>query len=91
VTSPFLPYPLFAQNSKKAGIFISDELTKLFNPDLYKDRDLHLFYLCCLSGGLRMGEARGLRPKQILFDKKAFIVDGFVKSNGGRTNIRPSG
>jgi integrase len=38
-----------------------------------------------------MGEARGLRPKQILFDKKALIVDGFVKSNGVRTNYNKKG
>jgi integrase len=38
-----------------------------------------------------MGEARGLRPKQILFDKKALIVDGFVKPNGVRTNYNKKG
>jgi integrase len=88
---PVPSFPLFAQNVKKADIFTSEELTKLFNPDLYKDKGLHLFYLCCLSGGLRMGEARGLRPKQILFDKKALIVDGFVKPNGVRTNYNKKG
>jgi integrase len=38
-----------------------------------------------------MGEARGLRPKQILFDKKALIVDGFVKGDGTRTNYNKKG
>jgi integrase len=41
--------------------------------------------------GLRRGEARRLRPRQILFDKKALIVDGFVKPNGVRTNYNKKG
>jgi integrase len=88
---PTPTFPTFVKNSKKGDIFMAEELTKLFNPDLYKDKELYLFYLCCLSGGLRMGEARGLRPKQILYDKKALIVDGFVKPNGVRTNYNKKG
>jgi integrase len=86
-----IPTPTFVKNSKKGDIFTAEELTKLFNPELYKDKELYLFYLCCLSGGLRMGEARGLRPKQILYDKKALIVDGFIKPNGVRTNYNKKG
>jgi hypothetical protein len=52
---PILASPLFAKKSKKGDIFTPEELTKLFNPELYKDRELYLFYLCRLSGGLRMG------------------------------------
>jgi integrase len=88
---PTPTFPTFVKNSKKGDIFTAEELTKLFNPELYKDKELYLFYLCCLSGGLRMGEARGLRPKQILYDKKALIVDGFVKPNGVRTNYNKKG
>jgi integrase len=88
---PVPSFPIFAEKSKKGDIFTSEELTKLFNPELYDDKALYLFYLCCLSGGLRMGEARGLRPKQILFDRKALIVDGFVKGDGTRTNYNKKG
>jgi integrase len=88
---PVPSFPSFAKKSKKADIFTAEELTKLFNPEIYKDKDLHLFYLCCLSGGLRMGEARALRPKQILFDRKALIVDGFVKGDGTRTKYNKKG
>jgi integrase len=88
---PVPSFPSFAKKSKKADIFTAGELTKLFNPEIYKDKDLHLFYLCCLSGGLRMGEARALRPKQILFDRKALIVDGFVKGDGTRTKYNKKG
>jgi integrase len=88
---PVPSFPAFIKKSKKGDIFTPEELTRLFNPDLYQDKALHLFYLCCLSGGLRMGEARGLRPKQILFDKKALIIDGFVKQDGIRTNYNKKG
>jgi integrase len=88
---PTPTFPTFVKNSKKGDIFTAEELTRLFNPELYKDKELYLFYLCCLSGGLRMGEARGLRPRQILHDKKALIVDGFVKPNGVRTNYNKKG
>jgi integrase len=67
---------------KRTDIFTGDELTRLFNPELYTDKALRLYYLCCLTGALRMGEARGLRAKQILFDRKTFVIDGFAKSNG---------
>jgi integrase len=76
----------------RTGIFTEDELTRLFNPELYMDKALRLFYVCCLTGALRTGEARGLRVKQILFDREALIVDGFVRSDGTRTDytrLRP--
>jgi integrase len=88
---PIPSFPSFVKKPKKADIFTPEEITKLFNADLYQDKALHLYYLCCLSGGLRMGEARGLRPRQILFDKKALIVDGFVKKNGIRTTYNKKG
>jgi integrase len=88
---PIPSFPTFAKKTKKADIFTSEELTKLFNPEIYKDKDLYLFFLCCLSGGLRMGEARAIRPQQILFDRKALIVDGFVKADGTRTNYNKKG
>jgi integrase len=88
---PVPSFPIFARRTKKSDIFTSEELTKLFNPELYKDKELYLFFLCCLSGGLRMGEARAIRPQQILFDKKALIVDGFIKGDGTRTKYNKKG
>jgi integrase len=81
----------FAKRVNKTGIFTEDELIRLFNPELYTDKALRLYYLCCLSGALRTGEARGLRAKQILFDRKALIVDGLVKSNGMRVSYKKQG
>jgi integrase len=88
---PVPSFPLFSKKSKKADIFTSEELPKLFNPDIYQDKALHQFYLYCLSGWLRTVEAQGLRPKQILFDRKALIIDGFVKGDGIRAKYNKKG
>jgi integrase len=82
---PIPSFPVFKRNTRKTDTFTDWELERYFNPDIYKDSDMYLFYLCCLTAGLRPGDARGLRPKQILFDRKALMVDGFVKKNGVRT------
>jgi integrase len=74
------------KKARRTDIFTWDELTRLFNPELYTDKALRLYYLCCLTGALRTGEARGLRTKQILFDRKALVIAGFAKSNGTRTD-----
>jgi integrase len=79
------PFPSFRKNTRRADIFTIEELRGYFNLDIHGDPDLYLFYLCCLTAGLRPGEGRGLHPKQILFDKEALIVDGFIKKNGART------
>jgi integrase len=70
----------------RTDIFSEDEVTRLFNPELYADKARRLFYICCLTAALRTGEARGLRVKQILFDREALIVDGFVRNDGTRTD-----
>jgi integrase len=88
---PIPSFPVFAKKTKKGDIFTSEELSKLFNPEIYADKGLYLFYLYCLSGGLRMGEARATRPQQILFDKKALIVDGFAKVDRTRAKYNKKG
>jgi integrase len=78
-------FPTIGKVHNKADIFTEAELERLFkqcnfSPDLF-----FLFFLCSLSGGLRLGEARAMKAKQIVFDKKAVIVDGFLKDDGRRT------
>jgi hypothetical protein len=41
---PVLLFPIFARKSKKGDIFTAEELAKLFKPDLYQDKESHLFY-----------------------------------------------
>jgi integrase len=76
---------------RRADIFTDGELEKFFNSRIYGDSELCLFYLCCLTAGLRPGEARGLRPKQIMFHRNMLIVDGSIKKNGVRTAYNKKG
>jgi integrase len=76
---------------RRADIFTDEELERFFNSKIYGDSELYLFYLCCLTAGLRPGEARGLRPKQILFDRAMLIVDGSIKKNRDRTAYNKKG
>jgi len=85
------PFQRFAANSKKADIFTTEELNRLFIPQNFPSELYYLFFLLCLSGGLRLGEARGVRVKQIIFDRKVLIVDGFCKADGTRTAYNKKG
>jgi integrase len=78
-------FPTIGKESNKADIFTEAELERLFRPGNFSPDFFFLFFLASLSGGLRLGEARALRPKQIIFEKKAVIVDGFLKADGRRT------
>lgn len=89
-------FPRFTRKPGKADIFTSEELRKLFvvsNFDYQKvdAKTLYLFFLISLLAGLRMGEARALRPQQFLIDKKALVIDGFCKQEGARTNFNKKG
>jgi integrase len=89
--TPMPQFQNFAKNTKKADILTTAELSKLFVPENFPSHDFYLFFLFCLAAGLRLGEVRAARPKQILFDRKALIVDGFCKQNGTRTNYNKAG
>jgi integrase len=81
----------FAANSKKSDIFTTAELDRLFKPENFPDYQLYLFFLLCLSGGMRLGECRAVRAKQIIQEKKVLIIDGFCKKNGTRTIYNKTG
>jgi integrase len=84
-------FPSIGRVENKADIFSEAELERLFKPCNFT-HDFYLFFLCSLSGGLRLGEARALRVKQIIFEKAAIIVDGFLKrDNITRTNYNKCG
>jgi integrase len=84
-------FPRFALNKKKPDIFTTPELKAFFVPSNFPDDMFFLFFLLSLSGGFRLGEARGIRLKQFVFEKKALIIDGFCKENGERTNYNKKG
>jgi integrase len=81
----------FAANSRKADIFTTEELDRLFRPENFVSYQLYLFFLLCLSGGMRLGEVRAVRAKQIIFDRKVLIIDGFCRHDGTRTIYNKKG
>jgi integrase len=88
----------FAVRPKKANTLTTAELNRLFIPENFRlprmghNGDVfYTMFLLCLSGGLRLGEVRAVRPRQVFFDKKALIVDGFCKRDGTRTTYNKKG
>jgi len=84
-------FPTIGKIENKADIFTQDELERFFKKENFARDFFYLFFLTSLSGGLRLGEIRGLRARQIIFEKKAVIVDGYLKSNGTRTVYNKKG
>jgi hypothetical protein len=62
-TLPLPLFPRFSKKSRKADIFTTEELNKLLVPENFLSGETYLFFLCLLSGGLRLGEAAGIRAK----------------------------
>jgi integrase len=88
---PVPQFPKFVRNVRKADIFTTDELNKLLVPENFPSDETYLFFLCLLSGGLRLGEAAGMRVKQVLFESRALIVDGFIKYDYTRAPYNKKG
>lgn len=94
---PIPKFPKFKRNSKKKDIFTTEELNVFFNERLWLEHSekkyqnfpqfdeghkaMYLLFLCCGKLGLRIGEGIGIRANQFLFEDRAFVVDGFWKSN----------
>ena len=84
-------FQCFATNYHKADIFSTEELDRLFKPENFISYQFYLFFLLCLSAGMRLGEVRAVRAKQIIADKKIIIIDGFCKVDGTRTVYNKTG
>ena len=81
----------FIKKTRKANILTTKELEQLFIPSNFPNYEFYLFFMLCLSAGLRLGEIRAVRPKQFLFGHNAIIVDGFCKRDGTRTQYNKKG
>ena len=84
-------FPRFSNDSKKADVFSTEELLKLFNEDIWESEDEFLLFYVTVNCGLRLGEARGLRAKQFDFKNHILIVDGFIRYDGSRTSFNKAG
>lgn len=89
-------FPSFMGKAVSADILSGEELKRLFvrenfaNPVMDSAKP-YLLFLVSATGGLRIGEAEGLRANQFLFDRKALIIDGFLRRDGSRTMFNKAG
>lgn len=81
----------FVRNSKKADILSINELDEFFNFSNWRNYDEWLLFRVIFYCGLRISEARALRPCQFLWKEKVVIINGFCKPNGQRTNYNKKG
>ena len=81
----------FVRHSKKADILTTEELNALFKENNFPNEMMYLFFLLCLSAGMRLGEVRAVRVQQLVFSKKIIIINGFCKQNGERTGYNKTG
>ena len=81
----------FVRNSKKADIFQIEELKEFFNIAYWTSYDEWLLFRIIFFCGLRLSEARALRPCQFYWDNKIVVINGFCKANGQRTNYNKKG
>ena len=72
-------FQTFVRHSKKADIFTTNEIEILFKKENFPNEMMYLFFLLCLSAGMRLGEIRAVKVKQLIFDQKIMIIDGFCK------------
>ncbi|MBR1723016.1 MAG: site-specific integrase, partial [Treponema sp.] len=88
---PLPAFPRFSNSPRQADVFSSDELKRLFDKKIWRNEDEFLLFYITVSCGLRLGEARGLRANQFLFDRHILLVDGFMRYDGTRTLFNKSG
>lgn len=81
----------FIRHSKKADILTEDELDKFLEIRNWDDEKIYLFFKLVSNCGLRMGEARAIKIKQVYRDEHLLLVNGFCKNNGERTNYNKCG
>jgi integrase len=76
----------FVRDSKKCDVFSTDELNRLFVPDNFSSETFFLFFLVCLSAGMRLGEIRAFRAQQYVPEYKSVIIDGFLSHDSKTRN-----
>ncbi|MBR4158498.1 MAG: tyrosine-type recombinase/integrase [Spirochaetia bacterium] len=80
---PMPAFHRFIRNSKKADVFTSEEIKRLFQIKNWENRTFYYMFLLCLTGGLRLGEARAFRACQFHNSQK-IVIDGFMSRTGTR-------
>lgn len=88
---PAPKFQRFKRNSKKADVFTKEELEIFLAEENWPKYEYFIFFNLMASCGLRIGEARAVRPCQFLWEDNVLVVDGFCKLDGTRTNYNKKG
>ena len=86
-----IPLEKFKSTPQKANAFTPDEIRRIFKTENFPSYQFYLLFVLSLAAGLRQGEARAVRAKQIVFEKSLIIVDGFIQIDGTRTMYNKKG
>jgi len=81
----------FIRNSRKPGIFTTEELNMLFSKDCWENESDWLLFLCTFTLGLRIGEARALQAGQFNMKEHTVVIDGFCRDDCTRTDFCKKG
>lgn len=81
----------FKRNSKRQSVLSTEELSTFLQRENFPSEMFFIFFIVCVSAGMRLGEIRGMRKCQFLKDDKAILIDGFLDRNGNRNNFCKTG
>jgi integrase len=81
----------FVRNSRKPDILSTSDINRLFVPENFISYQFYILFLTAVSGGLRLGEVRALRPCQVDREKSMIVVDGFIRQNRARMTFCKKG
>jgi len=81
----------FKSTRKKADALTPAEINLMFRPENFPSHQFYLLFTLCLAAGLRLGEARAVKAKQVIFEKSLIIIDGFIQADGTRTTYNKKG
>jgi integrase len=81
----------FKSAPRKADALTPAEITSVFKTENFPSYQFYLLFILSLAAGLRLGEARAVRAKQIVFERSLMIVDGFIQTDGNRTTYNKKG
>lgn len=81
----------FKSAPRKADALTPTEITNVFKLENFPSYQFYLLFALSLAAGLRLGEVRAIRAKQIIFEKALIIIDGFIQADGNRTTYNKKG
>ncbi|MGL4982534.1 MAG: tyrosine-type recombinase/integrase [Treponemataceae bacterium] len=81
----------FVAQPKQKKLFSREEIAIFLQEDNFIKKEHFLLFKLKYLCGLRMGEVRAVQKKQIIFDKRILIVDGFFNPYNEKTAWNKAG